>query len=82
VTPAISHGPECAVSDAQSRHSLFGVLAHFWRTTRWGGKGQPNFLARSRTTISLRRNAAAARTIDAPCSTSAFRRFSSSGVHG
>jgi hypothetical protein len=67
---------------SQSRHSLFGLSAHCFRAVRNGGNGHPSFLARSRMTTFLRRNAAEARTIDAPCATSAFRRSSSSAVHG
>jgi hypothetical protein len=77
VTFAISRGQKVGVWNVQSRHSLFGVLAHFCRTN-----GQPSFLARARTISFLRRKAASVRTTEAPWNANAFRRSPSSTVHG
>jgi hypothetical protein len=49
---------------------------------RFAGNGHPNFRARSRIGCRPRLKAAQARISDAPWSTSAFSRSSSSGDHG
>jgi hypothetical protein len=66
------------------RQTLSDVPAHFCRTTRSGGKGQPSVRARVRTLTIFRLRAAAALTTDAPWATRALSRSSSSfvQVHG
>jgi hypothetical protein len=55
---------------------------NLFRTMRFAGNGHPNFRARSRIGCRPRLKAAQARISDAPWSTSAFSRSSSSGDHG
>jgi hypothetical protein len=82
----VSTGQARRVSSGKCRASgrfKFEVRsAHFCRAARSVGKGQPRDRARVRTLIVVRRNAAAARMIEAPCSTSVTRRSSSSFVQG
>jgi len=53
-------------SGDHDRHSLFGVSAHFFRTVRSSGNGQPSRFARSRMLSLLRLSAAATLMADAP----------------
>jgi hypothetical protein len=59
-----------------------GVSAHCFRASRTGGNAQPSMWARTRTPAILRLSATEALTIEAPRDANAFRRSSSSTVHG